>query len=1324
MRRYGERSSLQYEKLQEKDQKLQEKDQALAERNEQIEWFKTHLSHYGSGRALFKALVRIVAGRFGLASQYSGRRLRKDILKSGLFEYEYYRRTYEDIVKTDVDPLRHYLAYGWKEGRDPSEAFSTQGYLALHGDVRLEGINPLVHYLRHGQKEGRNIQTTSGTLIQLAPTRRRSQMLLEILHAVARKPDLLLRFVLVARRSGLSHALRLASTRRRREQRSDLFLHVSPAPMSRRETLLTETYRVVPYYLNPYLQELPNIARRKVAVHLHLYYEDMAQDCIGYLNNIPVEFDLYVSIPAGREPAPCEQLFRQELPNVGQLWVESVPNRGRNIAPFIIQFGKRLGAYDYIGHFHTKRGTCCVSLEGGGNTLMDTLCGSRNGVAQIFQLLDDDAKLVYPADNQIAPWDTTGWNDSLEIARDILRKYSDFDIEDFPCVEFLQGTMFWAKAVCLEGFLAQTLGYDDFPEEPIGPNAALAHALERLIMIYTTAHEGRNYRLESPEITYEQQAYYEAQYDYSGEIIHDNIKVLAYYLPQFHPTPENDEWHGEGFTEWHKVRAANPLFFGHYQQHVPHPDIGYYHLDSPEQLEKQVRLMHKSGVHGLIFYHYWFSEKLILEKPAQMLLANPQIDMPFCFCWANENWTRRWDGNEREILLGQLYSKEDARNFIQYLMPFFKDERYIKVEGRPVLFVYRPSSIEDCGCYLAIWREECERSGVQAPYVVATLTRGTTSPRDYGMDAAVERVLHDWTDGAVPDISSKLRAYSPLKGSVLDYGAVANHYMGKPLGNDYPLFRSLVPVWDNTTRYGSRAYVLHGFTTEKMQAWMERLIRYTEQNLPADRRFVVVNAWNEWAEGAHLEPDTRFGYGYLNTIGRALCNYAFAATDYIRIDGSIVLKVSVESGARQQLRDDPEVRQKFLRCLANSSVLVHCTIEVEDPELADELGALGAKCISLSGRNAEFNLVFSEVCLFPKTSIEFMLKMAMRHQGFHVSASVLNDPAYVHGETAVNFEIDYRQRSGMELRPTGKWQGYKVCPQATCFLLQVEPGRPESLDKVSTIIRFHRGGNATLLENAIFSLLAQTGCYVQPCLAIQDMSDEEVAQLEAWLAELPWSEGYQPVIRRYASTPNNPDLRSLMLNDTLKSVGSGYAAFLDYDDILFPHAYRTLLERVKASGKNASFARVYSTTVDAANGRILKREKIYNFGSTYDEFLLRNLTPLHSILLNLDRIDLNSISYFDDMKYMEDYYLTLQLFTPASTDWASLKGDEFIGDYIHRQGDDSNTLAITDSDKINSLLKDEHYCLCEARICALRQRLQPAPGLFSDPLKPIDAAHA
>jgi hypothetical protein len=366
---------------------------------------------------------------------------------------------------------------------------------------------------------------------------------------------------------------------------------------------------------------------------------------------------------------------------------------------------------------------------------------------------------------------------------------------------------------------------------------------------------------------------FEPQIDYSDKIIHKKIKILSYYLPQFYSIPENDRWHGKGFTEWTKVKPAKPLFKYHYQPHIPHEDLGYYILNSPEILKKQADMMKKAGVFGQIFYHYWFLGKQLLEKPAQILLENKDIDMNFCFCWANENWTKKWDGNEKETLMEQLYSKDDAYAFINYLIPFFKDPRYIKIDERPLLFIYKVTSIpkDMLKHYLNVFEIECNKNNINKPFIVATLIRGCNDPREFGMDAAVERVPYDW--GEIIDCLIKTNPSDEFGGMIFDYNKVVDFYLKRLKQNrskGFLQFSSLCTSWDNTARYGKNAIMLHGSSPAKFQKWLEELILYSESNLPEDKQIIVVNAWNEWAEGAHLEPDKKFGYAYLNAIGRAL----------------------------------------------------------------------------------------------------------------------------------------------------------------------------------------------------------------------------------------------------------------------------------------------------------------------------------------------------------------------------------------------------------------------------------------------------------------------
>lgn len=1269
-----------------------------------VQMLEADLRRYGSGRFLLKSLISHVADRFGI--RYRG----DHPADSELFSADYYLTTYEDVRAAGVNPLQHYLEQGWREGRDPSAGFSTKAYLDSYPDVRLRRINPLIHYLRYGYYEGRSIYDTKGRNYHLSRKVGRHRLAIQLLNLVAQQPQLLSRFVREARRGGLRHALAIAVRKLKLSQKRLALKQVS-SPLG--DAVLTEyeVLKVVPYYLDPYLSDAPQVMPGMVAVHLHLSSEQLSGNWLNDLKNIPVEFDLFISRIMGNGSKFDDKSLRSAVPLIRKLVVETVPAQVGAFAALIVQFGGLLSEYDVVAHFHDEVDGV-DNIEGSGyKERVDLLCGSPANVGQILQLLGGDAKVVYPADNraEAAIYRQAGWSDAGNVIAAALEKFSAVDAKAFPGVQFPRAGLFWARVGTIQDFLRLPLKFESFTSQgDVVAGDLLSRSLERLLLVSTTNSDGRNYQLEAPQISHEPREYYEPQVDYSASIKHDTIKVLAYYLPQFHPTPENDEWHGTGFTEWYKVRSANPLFHGHYQQHVPHEDIGYYHLDGPAKLQQQAEMMQKSGVHGLIFYHYWFTGRMILEKPAQMLLDNQQINMPFCFCWANENWTRRWDGNEAEILLGQVYSKEDARGFIRYLIPFFKDERYIKVDGRPMLHVYRPSSIEHIDEYLAVWREECEREGLKAPYMVATLTRGATNPQDHGMDSAVERVLHDWTADAVQDTRSQLHPYWPLEGNIINYSEVADHYMGQDLGKDFTLFRSLVPTWDNTARYGNRAYVLNHFTTEKFQSWMEFLVDYSERNLPEDRRYVVVNAWNEWAEGAHLEPDTRFGYGYLNSIGRALSGQSFSATVDCVLPADLKLDVVLTPEAEARLEAEPESRRKFLACLANSDAFKACSVSVENAELQQALRAKGVNVSVHAPGESDFTLRFSDICLFPATAIESLLKMAKRHKGYSVSASLRNDPSFVQGENTVNFSIEPDQVACMELRPNAPTIGYKICCEASCFRLLPDNGiHGSSLDTVSTIVRYHRRGDRASLINALLSLIAQSGSQVLPVLAIQDMDDQEIAVLEAQLAQLPWNEHCAPVIRRYFSTEQAPDLRSLMLNDALKAVGSGYAAFLDYDDMLFPWAYSSQLEQIKSSGKNATFARVYSTMVDSATGCIVKRDKIYDYGENYRDFIEHNHAPLHSFLLDLNKCDLEAVTYFDDMKYMEDYYLTMQLFTRDGTDWASLRSCDFIGDYIHRIGCDTHTLALTDEQQRADLLASESYRICEARIKALRDRLLP-----------------
>jgi predicted O-methyltransferase YrrM len=345
----------------------------------------------------------------------------------------------------------------------------------------------------------------------------------------------------------------------------------------------------------------------------------------------------------------------------------------------------------------------------------------------------------------------------------------------------------------------------------------------------------------------------------------EGVKVFAFYLPQFHPIPENDRWWGKGFTEWSRVARARPQFAGHYQPHLPER-LGFYDLRLPEVKARQAELARAHGIHGFCYYYYWFGTRTLLERPLQEMLATGEPDLPFCLCWANENWTRRWDGAERDLLIEQRYGPELDAALIEDLMPYFRDSRYLRVRGAPVLLVYRANSIPEPMATTARWRRAARERGLPDLHLVAAQTFGLTDPRHVGFDAAVEFPPHG--ENLEENLCAVDEIGPEFKGAVFDFAAVARRRIAMTTP-PFRLYRTAMPGWDNTPRRGRAATVFHNASPEVYEEWLRALVN--EARLaPPDHRLVFVNAWNEWAEGAHLEPDQRFGISYLEATRRAL----------------------------------------------------------------------------------------------------------------------------------------------------------------------------------------------------------------------------------------------------------------------------------------------------------------------------------------------------------------------------------------------------------------------------------------------------------------------
>jgi hypothetical protein len=345
-------------------------------------------------------------------------------------------------------------------------------------------------------------------------------------------------------------------------------------------------------------------------------------------------------------------------------------------------------------------------------------------------------------------------------------------------------------------------------------------------------------------------------------------KVLAFYLPQFHAFPENDEWWGKGFTEWTNIARGQPRFVGHYQPRVPR-DLGFYDLEKPETLARQVDLARAAGIHGFSFYYYRFDGKRLLERPVERFLADPAIDFPFCLMWANETWTRRWDGADKEVLIAQTYDPSQDAGLVDDLQRHFADPRYIRVQGRPLLLLYRADAIPDAANRIEQWRELFRSRHGEEPLIFMAQTFGNDDPRPFGFDGAFEFPPH--TAYKRPAINAELTLLDPaFRAGTVAYDDFVAHALAEP-PTEYPLIRTATPSWDNDARLQGTGIVLHGSTPAAYEGWLRALVEAAAREPVFGEPLVFVNAWNEWAEAAYLEPDLHYGAAYLNATARALC---------------------------------------------------------------------------------------------------------------------------------------------------------------------------------------------------------------------------------------------------------------------------------------------------------------------------------------------------------------------------------------------------------------------------------------------------------------------
>jgi hypothetical protein len=373
----------------------------------------------------------------------------------------------------------------------------------------------------------------------------------------------------------------------------------------------------------------------------------------------------------------------------------------------------------------------------------------------------------------------------------------------------------------------------------------------------------------------------------------EQVRLIALYFPQFHAIPENDAWWGEGFTDWVNVKRGAPQFRGHYQPRVP---LGgrYYDQSDKRTLEWQIDLARRHGVSGFCHYHYWFDGKQLLETPTNIMLESPELDFPFCLAWANETWSRRWDGLDHHILQQQTHHPDKelwARHF-DYLFRAWSDKRAIQVDGKPMFQVYRSHRIHQLEQMFDFWRELAHRRGLRGLYLVAMKQYEFPMPEllrhfdatmqfqpfeslfspDFEANlqrtGPVRRVFRRLPKGIVEGLRSLRRTFESGL-TFNDYDQVWSHILKMEREGGIPAFPGAFVDWDNTARYGERARIFRGASPERFEFWFRQLVQATARR-PAPEQLIFLNAWNEWAEGSYLEPDERLGHAYLEAVQRVM----------------------------------------------------------------------------------------------------------------------------------------------------------------------------------------------------------------------------------------------------------------------------------------------------------------------------------------------------------------------------------------------------------------------------------------------------------------------
>jgi len=603
----------------------------------------------------------------------------------------------------------------------------------------------------------------------------------------------------------------------------------------------------------PRLQKLPSDAR--VLVVAHVYYPEVWFDIENRLVRIPEPFDLIVSLIDDRAQA-LETEITSRRPDA---MIHHADNYGRDFGSLLeLANAGVFGGYDAILKVHTKRSPHRFDGDAWRVSLLDGLLPSPEGVRRMIDLLRRDRSVgVIAPSGHVRGAETWGSDQPLvEALAARLPLAFDPDVLRYPA-----GSMYWARPWVLQRLADLRLGREHFEEEGGHLDGSTSHALERFVGVATQASG-----LEIVETDDVASRLHRVQRRRSRR-----PTVLAFYLPQFHRTPENDAWWGPGFTDWVKLDGARPLYDGHRLPTQPR-ELGRYDLSDPEVMRSQAAIAAEHAVDGFVMYHYWFDGRSLLDTPLRNLLNDPTIEFPFALCWANENWTRRWDGLDSDVLISQSYREGWADRFYEDLVPALSDHRYITVDGKRLLVLYRIGHMPNARATIERWKGRARDDGLGGLHVLAVNHDRNFEHLPGGVGDIVDGLVQfpplsgiglqsvgHLAPGLSPDCTGKIYSYA----AAADGAAIA-----ATESKGLRLHPGVMPGWDNTPRRGAAAYVFHGSNPLTFRRWVAQAAATAVSS--GGPPLLFINAWNEWAEGAYLEPDARFGRAYLEAIRDAV----------------------------------------------------------------------------------------------------------------------------------------------------------------------------------------------------------------------------------------------------------------------------------------------------------------------------------------------------------------------------------------------------------------------------------------------------------------------